>query len=91
MYRRTFLLLAAGLGGTAIMPNLFTRAAETGTAFEVTLSEAEWRTRLTPAQFDVLRKHGTERAGSANTRADEPETASITMRRCHASTNNCHA
>lgn len=65
MYRRTFLLLAAGLGGTAIMPNLFTRAAETGTAFEVTLSEAEWRTRLTPAQFDVLRKHGTERAGSS--------------------------
>ena len=65
MYRRTFLLLAAGLGGTAIMPNLFTRAAETGPAFEVTLSEAEWRTRLTPAQFDVLRKHGTERAGSS--------------------------
>ena len=28
------------------------------------LSEADWRKRLDPAQFDVLRKHGTERAGT---------------------------
>lgn len=29
------------------------------------LSEAEWKQRLNPAQFDVLRKHGTERAGTS--------------------------
>ena len=30
-----------------------------------TLSVAEWQKRLTPEQFYVLRKHGTERAGTS--------------------------
>jgi peptide-methionine (R)-S-oxide reductase len=33
--------------------------------FEVTKSDAEWRELLTPEQFHVLRKHGTERAGTS--------------------------
>ena len=39
--------------------------AEPTNTFEVAMSEADWRKRLAPAQFAVLRKHGTERAGSS--------------------------
>jgi peptide-methionine (R)-S-oxide reductase len=35
------------------------------TQFEVTLSEEEWRRRLGPERYRVLREHGTERAGSS--------------------------
>ncbi|MBD2463368.1 peptide-methionine (R)-S-oxide reductase MsrB [Oscillatoria sp. FACHB-1407] len=33
--------------------------------FEITKTEAEWQKVLTPEQFYVLRKHGTERAGTS--------------------------
>lgn len=33
--------------------------------FEVTKTDAQWRETLTPEQFHVLRKHGTERAGTS--------------------------
>ncbi|MBL1177584.1 MAG: peptide-methionine (R)-S-oxide reductase MsrB [Pantanalinema sp. GBBB05] len=33
--------------------------------FEVTKTESEWKEILTPEQFQVLRKHGTERAGTS--------------------------
>jgi peptide-methionine (R)-S-oxide reductase len=32
--------------------------------FEVTRSDEEWRRMLTPEQYDVMRRHGTERPGS---------------------------
>ncbi len=33
--------------------------------FKVNKSEEEWKQSLTPEQFQVLRKHGTERAGTS--------------------------
>ncbi|MDJ0580833.1 peptide-methionine (R)-S-oxide reductase MsrB [Crocosphaera sp.] len=33
--------------------------------FEVNKTEQEWKEMLTPEQFNVLRKHGTERAGTS--------------------------
>jgi peptide-methionine (R)-S-oxide reductase len=33
--------------------------------YPVAMSEAEWRSRLTPEQFYVLRQHGTERSGTS--------------------------
>lgn len=33
--------------------------------FEITKTDAEWREILTPEQYHVLRKHGTERAGTS--------------------------
>ncbi len=39
--------------------------SETGKTFEVTLDDAEWHRRLNPAQYRVLREHGTERAGTS--------------------------
>ena len=69
--RRTLLwAAAAGLGATAIggLTRLRARAATTPPAqnFEVSHSDAEWRSLLTPEQYEVLRRHGTERAGSSS-------------------------
>ncbi len=33
--------------------------------FEITKTDKEWQESLTPEQFRVLRKHGTERAGTS--------------------------
>ena len=41
------------------------QAAQPGVVREVVHSEAEWKKLLTPAQFDVLRKAGTERPFSS--------------------------
>ncbi len=61
MNRRKLMLgaVAAGLsGGLWVLP---LRAAE----FEVTMTEAEWRAKLSELSYAVLREEETERAGSS--------------------------
>ena len=59
MRRRNLLVraasVAAAFGTVGSMPS-----ARAG-SFEVTMTDAEWRKLLTPAQFAVLRQSGTER------------------------------
>jgi len=64
MPRRRFLFW---LGGSAALPALAACGGGEAEAkgFPVRYSEAEWRKRLTPEQFHILRDEGTERPGSS--------------------------
>jgi peptide-methionine (R)-S-oxide reductase len=66
MNRRSLLLGgAAALIGTETISSLSPFPAHAAERFEVTRTDEQWRRVLTPAQYTVLRKHGTERAGSS--------------------------
>lgn len=51
--------ISAGVSGFRVF------AAQPKQKFTVTLTEAEWKKRLSPQQFAVLRKHATERPYSS--------------------------
>ena len=64
--RRTFMAGAslAAIAGVLASYRGFA-AEESEEVFEITKTEEEWREILTPQQFKVLRKHGTERPHSS--------------------------
>jgi peptide-methionine (R)-S-oxide reductase len=68
MTRRILGFGAVGAAVTAGASRLLGNSAEAGVegkTFPLTLSDEQWRAKLTPEQFRVLRGHGTERAGTS--------------------------
>jgi peptide-methionine (R)-S-oxide reductase len=69
MNRRTLLFVAlVPIGAASALFFSSKKSASIGKTvgkFEVTKTEAQWRKILTPEQFEVLRKEGTERAGTS--------------------------
>jgi len=70
MNRRQFLEAGAVVLGTIWLSDYLAQKtdiimATSNKNFEINKTEDEWRSILTPEQFRILRKHGTERAGSS--------------------------
>ena len=70
MKRRDFILGASCFGAIPLTQNLLEKpttmaASKEQEQFAVSKTEAEWKETLTADQFYVLRKHGTERAGTS--------------------------
>ncbi len=68
MMSRRFLLRllgGSGLAAASVAPALAARSDK------LVLTDAEWQKRLTPEQYKVLRKEGTERAGTSALNAEK--------------------
>ncbi|WP_404787904.1 peptide-methionine (R)-S-oxide reductase MsrB [Altericista sp. CCNU0014] len=69
MKRRYLLQASAAMVGAAGLSRYLSGCAKERAVatppFEVVKTETEWRKILTPAQFYVLRQHGTEQAGTS--------------------------
>ena len=67
--RRNLVLAGVSAAAVAAVARLLSgataQATGTAKAFEIAKSDEEWKKLLTPEQYYVLRKHGTERAGTS--------------------------
>jgi peptide-methionine (R)-S-oxide reductase len=58
--RRILLATVAGLFGLASLRLFKTLPAQAAETFEIEKTDAQWRAQLTPQQYQILRKQGTE-------------------------------
>ena len=74
MNRRQLLSLFGGLFGSLALARASLAAADVTSPSRITplrLSDAEWKKRLSPSQYDVMRREGTERPGSSPLNAEK--------------------
>ena len=57
--------VALGVGALGFLSQRGGMAMAASKTFEVSYSPAEWRKRLTPAQYEILREQGTEPPGTS--------------------------